>query len=351
MSRTALVANDIDIKTESQKNLVSSINSEKDFDKSFTEDPDLITAGKILDIIFSRRCLLPFEELVTENLTKEYEPHLIKVTEAVKRNSRLNLILPGFPAKSPNRRKTLGPLPDLADKQALCNLNDLCNEIKKVYAPGAKVTICSDGRVFADLVRIPDIDVTNYATNLKEFANCSFDSGFDFFNLDHLYPEITDFDVLREELLIGFGESIYQLRRRCQDEKEAKAMYLGITRFIFEDYCGLEYFKNESRTSIQKISRSISYRVIQRSNAWTRMLEKSFPDAIRLSIHPQYRVSNKIGIRLVESDDCWLTPWHSVAIKSKGKITLCKRERAEKIGLLAFEDGRPSHFECIEGMV
>lgn len=48
--------------------------------------------------------------------------------------------------------------------------------------------------------------------------------------------------------------------------------------------------------------------MIQRSNAWSRLLERTFPDSVRLSIHPQFRVSAKIGVRLVDSADAWLTP-------------------------------------------
>lgn len=316
--------------------------------KSVNNLTEFEQANKILNIIFSRRCLLPNESEASEDWGSESFPHIGKIIAAIRLNKKINLILPGFPAKSPNRRKTLGPLPDLADKHGLHNLHLLCEEIQQVYSPGAKVTICSDGRVFADLVRIPDIDVTNYGTSLRQFAEREYASTFEFFNLDHVYPEVADFDILREELLIGFGESIYKLRQRCKDEKSAKAMYLGITRFIVEDYSGIEPFINESRTAIQKISRLISYRIIQRSNAWTRLLEKYFSDAIRLSVHPQYRVSEKIGIKLVETDDCWLTPWHSVAVRHQGKITLHKREVAERIGLLAFENGVPSHFERLE---
>lgn len=306
-------------------------------------------AEAILKLIFKRRRLLPTESEKPACFALEAEPHRSTIASVIFKNEPINLILPGFPAKSPNRMKTLSALPDLAEKHALHNLSTLCEDIRHIYPPGAYVTICSDGRVFADLVRIPDQDVSDYGAYLKDYAHSAHPGKFDFFNLDHVYPEVKDYTTLREELLVQYGESIYELRKRCKMEDEAKAMYRGITRFILEDYSGLDIFKSESRTTLQKLARSVAYRVIQRSNAWTRLLEKHFDSAVRLSIHPQFRVSKKIGINLAETDDCWLTPWHGVAMKKDNKILLVKRRDAEQTGLLAFEDGRPSHFEYLPG--
>lgn len=306
-------------------------------------------AEAILRLIFKRRRLLPTEHEKPECFALEAEPHRMIIATIIGKNEPVNLILPGFPAKSPNRKKTLSALPDLAEKHALQNLCALCDEIQHIYSPGAYVSICSDGRVFADLVRIPEQDVSDYGAHLKDYAHSAHPGKFGFFNLDHVYPELKDYTTLREELLIQYGESIYELRKRCKVEDEAKAMYLGVTRFILEDYSGLDIFKSESRTTLQKLARSVAYRVIQRSNAWTRLLEKHFDNAVRLSIHPQFRVSRKIGINLAETDDCWLTPWHGVAMKKGDKIVLVKRREAEQAGLLAFENGRPSHFECLPG--
>lgn len=67
----------------------------------------------------------------------------------------IRMVLPAFPAKSPSRDKTLSHLPDHGEELALRNLNELCKRIGQIYEPGARIVICSDGRVFADVVRIP----------------------------------------------------------------------------------------------------------------------------------------------------------------------------------------------------
>lgn len=316
-------------------------------------DSDHQLARRILACLFEKRRLLAEDENDARQEPADFEreaaPHMDKLLRAIRINRPLDLILPAFPAKSPNRHKTLGPLPDLAEKHALENLKTLCDDIGAIYEPGAKITVCSDGRVFADLIYIPDEDVTAYGEYLRNYAAAVHGDRFAFFNLDHAFQKNHSYDILREELLILYGESIASLYQRCKEEKEAKAMYLGITRFLFEDYSGIEPFCSGSRTAIQKVSRLIAYRVIQRSNAWSRLLEDRFPDALRLSIHPQFRVSKKIGVYLGETNgDDWLTPWHSVAVRRNGKITFCKRKDAEGCGMLAFDEGRPSHFEILD---
>ena len=96
--------------------------------------------------------------------------------------------------------------------------------------------------------------------------------------------------------------------------------------------------------SIQKESRVRAYTVIQRSKAWGELVEKYFPDAVRLSIHPQACGSKKLGIKLIEPDN-WQTPWHGVAVLVDGRYTLLKRAQAESLGAhLVTRFGRPSHY-------
>jgi len=125
-------------------------------------------------------------------------------------------------------------------------------------------------------------------------------------------------------------------------DKEAHRLYCGITRFLFED--ALFPGQNQSRTALQKSSRRRAYEVIQKSSAWSELIEVRFPDAVRLSIHPQGCGAKKLGIRLIEPDH-WQTPWHGVAVDLGGRFVLLKRAQAELIGAtLVHRAGRPSHY-------
>src|SRR5207237_6209824 len=93
--------------------------------------------------------------------------HAGKARRFVTRGEPVHMILPAFPAKSPSPKKTLGPMPDLAERVALESLGRLIEEIRAIHAPGARITICSDGHVFSDLVLVDDGDVTRYGREIE----------------------------------------------------------------------------------------------------------------------------------------------------------------------------------------
>lgn len=80
---------------------------------------------------------------------KGLESFVQTVMEQVNRHEPIRMILPAFPFKSPNSRdKVLGTMPDFGEELALFHLNGLCDNIGKVYEPGADVYISSDGLVY-----------------------------------------------------------------------------------------------------------------------------------------------------------------------------------------------------------
>jgi len=254
----------------------------------------------------------------------------------------IHLILPAFPAKSPNRQKVLGTLPDLGEEIALTFLQSLCDDIRQVYAPGARLSICADGRVFADLVQVSDADVSAYNEVLKSLMQRLGTADLDVVNLEDLLA--TDsFDQARAWIVAKYGEPLAELKARVRDTDHARAMFNGIHRFVSEDGQALAPDKSKSR--VKEESKEVAYEVIQRSNAWTKLLAQEFPHALRLSIHPQHPHSDKIGLRITRAADDWLTPWHGVVLLRDNDYVLLKRYQAEETGaVLVEQDGRPSHF-------
>ncbi|MET5013336.1 L-tyrosine/L-tryptophan isonitrile synthase family protein, partial [Burkholderia pseudomallei] len=72
--------------------------------------------------------------------------------------------------------------------------------------------------------------------------------------------------------------------------------------------------------------------VIPRSWAWGAVLATRFPDAIRLSFHPQPAASLKIGVHMMPTRANWLTPWHGVAVDLGDQYALMKRSDVERLG-------------------
>lgn len=280
--------------------------------------------------------------------------HLPKIISAVKNSQPVVFILPAFPAKSLNHEKVLSALPDYAEQLALKFLGDLGQRIKKFYSPGIKIILCSDGRVFSDVVGIKEHNVTAYQAEFAKMIAMMSLSNISLFNLDDVYRDYS-FTQMRDELMKRYGQSLAVLKDKIlkgatkeasPDEQEANRMYRGITRFLFEDANYGAQIK--SRTAIQKEARIKAYEVIRRSNAWSALIAERFPSAVRLSIHPQSCGSKKLGILLI-GNECWMTPWHGVVVKTNTEFVLMKRAKAEALGaeLIFSSDGRPSHYRLL----
>lgn len=310
---------------------------------------DLAVAKQILREVMSYR-RIPHENDVCENADCSIcaSMHLPKIMAAVKQRRPVTFVLPAFPGKSPNRKKVLGHLPDHAEFLALDFLAQLCAGTKQFYDPGMKIILCSDGRVFSDVVGMKESHVTEYQNELDKMIRSM--SDISTFNLENFYGSIS-FAQMRDELMKDFGMFSDFLKQKIhngskhgatQEEKEANSMYRGITRFLFED--SLHPLQEKSRTAIQKESRIKAYEVIRRSNAWSELIAQRFPEAVRLSIHPQTCGSKKLGIRLIGKES-WMTPWHGAVLETREGFALVKRAEAEALGAeLLYANGRPSHF-------
>src|SRR5690554_4229934 len=92
--------------------------------------------------------------------------HYPKILAAVEQFLPVAFVLPAFPGKSPNPNKVLGALPDLAERLSLEFLGGLCRKVKEFYRPGIKIMLCSDGRVFSDVVGMKEEEVSAYQKEL-----------------------------------------------------------------------------------------------------------------------------------------------------------------------------------------
>ncbi|MGE4232014.1 MAG: L-tyrosine/L-tryptophan isonitrile synthase family protein [Bacteriovoracia bacterium] len=270
-------------------------------------------------------------------------PHIQRIQEFISKNEPIHFVLPAFPAKSPNLKKVIGKLPDLGEVVALRFLNEICNEIKTLYSAGAKITICSDGRVFNDLLRVRDDDVSAYTKEISKIISDEELINLNTFDLDH-HSNFLAFDDMRSKLTSRYGYTTEQIREIIKTKPRELSTFNGIERFLIEDFLYLE--PTLSKNAVRKLCHELAYRVVQRSHAWSALVSERFSNSVRLSIHPQPCHFEKIGICLVPTKDNWLTPWHGTAVKIGEKITLMKRFQAEELGAkLIYNQEKPAYFE------
>ncbi len=298
-------------------------------------------AVMILQSIFRRRRLLPGHAAGTTAAAMGL--HLPRIQRCISQERMLQLVLPAFPAKAPNPGKVLGPGPDMAEWLALASLKNLCDEIAAYHQPGVQLVICSDGHVFADAVGLSDEAVELYLQGLRSMLD---ELGADNIILFHMRDAFGDLPPAqaRARLFKQYAESTASLRARARHSANYTALLDGVHRFLFEDEQAR--CPELSRSQVRKVTRQTAYEVLRRSEAWGRLVAACFPDALRLSIHPQPDVSHKIGIHLTPSEDVWLTPWHAAAVLCDEGFRLMKRADASAMGaVLVDEPGNPAYLE------
>ncbi|MGY4720475.1 isocyanide synthase family protein [Naumannella cuiyingiana] len=266
----------------------------------------LRTAERIVQVLLRHRRGIPGEPAPTA----APRPQLIKVLDRVLAGVPIELALPAFPCKSPNPAKVCGPLPDEGERLALSYLQGICDEIADIHPPGARVIICSDGHVFADVVGVPDETVTAYGDHLRALADAEGRTRIGFCDLGDLWPG-DDHAERRARLIRGWTEPVDELRVRARSDEQVARTLRGMIRFVLADAVDL----TGTPAQRQREAKRRAYQLLARSRAWGALLLARRPDAVRLSIHPQPLGAAKLGIALLDrtaTDDAWLTPWHAV---------------------------------------
>lgn len=252
-----------------------------------------------------------------------------RLSDKVAHTERLIFLLPAFPAKSSNRNKTESAEPDLGEYLGLSAINEMCATISRVYSPGAEVMICSDGRVFNDLVMVSDEDLKLYSRRIREIIEAEGMTHLRTYSLDDCH-DILDAKQIREDLVEKYGPTIDDIRQQAKEDPSVRLMLNGIHRFMKDDLCF--HFPELSKNQMMLRTKKLTYQVVQRSRSWDALLKTRFPDDLRLSIHPYPITHRKYGIKLVSSSDKWATPWHNVTIKRDGAYCLVGRDEALAMG-------------------
>ncbi len=271
-----------------------------------------------------------------------FDMHWARTRGFVVAGEPIHFVIPAFPAKSRNPDKVLGTLPDLGERLAIGFLQSFCEHVSYFYPPGARISICSDGHVFSDILGIPDEDVSDYREELRRIIRSTGGGALDIYSLEDAFG-LESYQRMRELLVSRYARPIDEIRHRMKTEPQSRSLFNGIHRFMVEDQSALN--PELSRSALRKRCKELAYRVIQRSNAWGDLIGEVFPRSLRLSIHPQPSHAEKIGFHLIRTKDGWLTPWHGVVIDDGTTFTLVKRSQAERMNAsLIWRNSRPSHF-------
>ena len=280
--------------------------------------------------------------LQNENLANEEIPLFKKLNALIAQGKELTFLLPAFPAKSPSGKKTLGIMPDYAEVLALKNLNDLCQKISKIYGKKVSLIICSDGRVFSDVVNVSDKVIDDYSFGIKEIIEFYKLENLSLFRIDDVYSEFSP-ERMRDFIIEKYAKDLESVREKVLTNENYQRLFNGMHRFLIEDEIPL---LGDSKNAITKRTKAKTYELIRRSEAWTAFIDDYFTDTLRLSIHPHSLRHEKFGISLVPSSSKWATPWHNVVVKLKDRFELMHKAEALKLNaVLKKEADKYAYFE------
>ncbi|PYH87524.1 hypothetical protein BO71DRAFT_424302 [Aspergillus ellipticus CBS 707.79] len=251
----------------------------------------------------------------------------------------VQLILPAFPFKSPNRKhKTLGALPDKGEELALAHLNGLCAAITDIYEPGAILTIASDGLVYSDLLGVSDAEVYAYGEALRRLVHTQGCKNIQFVRLRNLlhWHEDTPLDAttyerlandFRQRLIDTFTPLDYDVASSIKTDGDVCATYRGYIKFLAKDLEHTFVEGERSKKSHKQHISDIAKAMIGRGKAFAEAIQKTFPQHVRLSIHPSCG-STKLPIHVLPQARNLITPWHSApCFTVDGRMEYSMRER------------------------
>lgn len=291
--------------------------------------PLFVIAGTLLLMVFSRQkkidtlAQLVGSVLTTYGLTSDIDScsmnhtsdskppvvtgipeHLAHLAHYIMLRKPLQLILVAFPFKSPNHdKKTIADLPDMAERKSLEYLQSMLNDIRKVYSPGAHLTIFCDGMPFAPFFNVTTRQVLAYEEALKKLVSD--------------LPDITlhtSSDFITQHGLDRI-EDIPPYIDRFGDTKKVPVEVLSDTmkkRLEHEfDYPGGRAFLINKSLDLPTLATQFYHRETCLRN----FITKEFPasDYVRLSAHFSKNINKKFGIKL--SPHSCVLPYHGVLIE------------------------------------
>lgn len=223
----------------------------------------------------------------------------------VEREQTIPMILIGFPFKSANHeKKTIGALPDMAERKSFEYLQTMLDQIKAVYPPGATITIFCDGIPFADFLGISSAEVIAYEEALQKLA--------------------VDFSGIRilpsSWMLQEYGwKSVDEINGFIDTYPPTNADFkagLKEAPTTMMNRLAVEFDHAQGKQLLAKIS--LEDRVIgllAREMRLRSYIAEKFPanKFFRLTAHLSEDVGKKFGIKLSPSSD--ITPYHGVLVQ------------------------------------
>jgi len=242
----------------------------------------------------------------------------------VSRQEPINMVVPAYPFKSPNREaKVLGPDPDVGERMSLQHLNSIGARIQQIYPPGGHVTIVSDGCCYNDLLGVSDEEVYRYAEGLHRITkklglrHIKFSDLFDLMGSGSSPASEEEYTRrigdLKNQLFTSYLPPNYDFDDDIKKDHNALLTYRGYIKFLSSDLETLFKEKKMSKSAARKHSSKVARGMIERGKAFAALVAANSSLHVRLSIHASDN-RGKLSVALLPHkrySSFPVTPWHN----------------------------------------
>lgn len=151
----------------------------------------------------------------------------------------------------------------------------------------------------------------------------------------------------RHALLSQHGDPLFDASTRIHDDNNTCLTYRGYLKFLSTDLqdvypIGPQRSKAQYKKGIEYIAKQMLFR----GDAFAKAVRETFPDYVRLSIHPS-SMEKKISISVLPTETALTTSWHCcIAFRLDGTTTTGHRSQfdADERFELVYKNGRPSFY-------
>lgn len=230
-----------------------------------------------------------------------------KITRMMASGDPLHLVLVGYPFKSTNiEKKVISAHVDMGELTGLLTLNHMCQEIEKIYSPGAVLSIYTDGAAYTKPLDVTHEAFEDYQRELAQL-------------LQHFHEHIK---------LVRIHPDLESQPEPTIDEETKKDMAAFMEGELDSTRWNLS--KSARKRRAKELAEIFAKNSARFGQAVREHLEST--DYIRLSIHPHEDISAKLTVPCIMGSKG--TPWHGSPYidRESGQIKLGKKKDLAKLG-------------------
>lgn len=151
----------------------------------------------------------------------------------------------------------------------------------------------------------------------------------------------------RAEILEKYGRTEEEVRTMMREDPDTLLTYCGFIRFLETDLRHSPVAAHAtSGQKYRKIVKKVAINMMIRAESFTKFLQATKPDHVRMSIHPSSgNVKLSFPLIVQGSGDFPKSPWHSsIAVALDGSYTTVHSKSVRGTHRLMHKDGRPYYY-------